>query len=33
MKVLQNAIICEETLASPYPDYVTYAPATFCKNV
>ena len=47
MKVLQNTIICEETictnrspsgrlkLAAPYlcPDYVTYAPATFCKNV
>ena len=47
MKVLQNTIICEETiytnrspsgrlkLAAPYvyPGYVTYAPATFCKNV
>ena len=47
MKVLQNTIICEETictnrspsgrlkLAAAYlcPDYVTYAPSTFCKNV
>ena len=47
IKVLQNTIICDETictnrslsgrlkLAAPYvyPDYVTYAPATFCKNV
>ena len=47
MKVLQNTIICEETictnrslsgrlkLAAPYvyPDYATYALATFAKNV
>ena len=47
MKVLQNTIICEETictnrslsgrlkLATPYvyPDYATYALATFAKNV
>ena len=47
MKVLQNTIICEETictnrslsgrlkLAAPYvyPDYATYALATFARNV
>ena len=47
IKVLENTIICEETictnrslsgrlkLAAPYvyPDYATYALATFAKNV
>ena len=33
VKVLQNTIICEGTLASPYPGYATYALATFARNV
>ena len=32
MKVLLNTIICEKTLASPYPDYATCALATFAKK-